>query len=134
MISLSHQVRRNRWLDATHLAPDASPRFLLLLPAGGGAAPEPPTQAPHLSRAPDGSPHHRGFRSSSRQAAVRPAALLPSPRRAQRDPLAAGANDCRQEDVAISGLLDGTGEYTLVYEDYEGDRVLVGDVPLGLRD
>ncbi|XP_047342036.1 auxin-responsive protein IAA26-like [Impatiens glandulifera] len=29
----------------------------------------------------------------------------------------------------ITGLLDGTGEYTLVYEDNEGDRVLVGDVP-----
>uniref|UniRef100_A0A0E0JXM5 Auxin-responsive protein n=1 Tax=Oryza punctata TaxID=4537 RepID=A0A0E0JXM5_ORYPU len=51
---------------------------------------------------------------------------------AQRDPLAAGAKDCRQEDVAISGLLDGTGEYTLVYEDYEGDRMLVGDVPWGM--
>lgn len=51
---------------------------------------------------------------------------------AQRDPLAAGAKDCQQEDVAISGLLDGTGEYTLVYEDYEGDKVLVGDVPWGM--
>ncbi|KAG8058532.1 hypothetical protein GUJ93_ZPchr0002g25027 [Zizania palustris] len=49
---------------------------------------------------------------------------------AQQDPLAAaGAKDCPQEEVAICGLLDGTGEYTLVYEDYEGDRVLVGDVP-----
>lgn len=27
------------------------------------------------------------------------------------------------------GLLDGTGEYTLVYEDNEGDRMLVGDAP-----
>nr|XP_043613348.1 auxin-responsive protein IAA18-like [Erigeron canadensis] len=27
------------------------------------------------------------------------------------------------------GLLDGSGEYTLVYEDNEGDRILVGDVP-----
>ncbi|KAG8055484.1 hypothetical protein GUJ93_ZPchr0001g31983 [Zizania palustris] len=26
-------------------------------------------------------------------------------------------------------LLDGSGEYTLVYEDSEGDRMLVGDVP-----
>ncbi|KAL5665257.1 hypothetical protein ACJX0J_025365, partial [Zea mays] len=51
---------------------------------------------------------------------------------AQQDPLAAGAKECSQEEVAISGLLDGTGEYTLVYEDYEGDRVLVGDVPWGL--
>ncbi|XP_042025540.1 auxin-responsive protein IAA2-like [Salvia splendens] len=29
----------------------------------------------------------------------------------------------------IGGLLDGSGEYTLVYEDHEGDRMLVGDVP-----
>ncbi|XP_011072438.1 auxin-responsive protein IAA26 [Sesamum indicum] len=29
----------------------------------------------------------------------------------------------------IGGLLDGSGEYTLVYEDNEGDRMLVGDVP-----
>ncbi|KAI7743220.1 hypothetical protein M8C21_007494 [Ambrosia artemisiifolia] len=28
-----------------------------------------------------------------------------------------------------NGLLDGTGEYTLVYDDNEGDRILVGDVP-----
>ncbi|XP_076894835.1 auxin-responsive protein IAA7-like [Bidens hawaiensis] len=34
----------------------------------------------------------------------------------------------KQRDISI-GLLDGTGEYTLVYEDNEGDRVLVGDVP-----
>lgn len=26
-------------------------------------------------------------------------------------------------------MLDGSGEYTLVYEDEEGDRMLVGDVP-----
>nr|CAB3449400.1 unnamed protein product [Digitaria exilis] len=51
---------------------------------------------------------------------------------AQQDPLAAGTRECPQESVAISGLLDGTGEYTLVYEDYEGDRVLVGDVPWGM--
>ena len=50
---------------------------------------------------------------------------------AQEDPLAAGPRERPQEEVAISGLLDGTGEYTLVYEDYEGDRVLVGDVPWG---
>ncbi|KVI05949.1 Aux/IAA-ARF-dimerization [Cynara cardunculus var. scolymus] len=31
--------------------------------------------------------------------------------------------------AAITGLLDGSGEYTLVYEDNEGDRMLVGDVP-----
>ncbi|KQJ94126.1 auxin-responsive protein IAA7 [Brachypodium distachyon] len=50
---------------------------------------------------------------------------------AQNDPPAAGT-ECTQEVVAISGLLDGTGEYTLVYEDYEGDRVLVGDIPWGM--
>lgn len=33
------------------------------------------------------------------------------------------------EEKAIRGLLDGSGEYTLVYEDNEGDRMLVGDVP-----
>ncbi|TVU33169.1 hypothetical protein EJB05_24955 [Eragrostis curvula] len=51
---------------------------------------------------------------------------------AQQDPLDARTKECPQEEVAISGLLDGTGEYTLVYEDYEGDRVLVGDVPWGM--
>ncbi|KAK6912761.1 AUX/IAA domain [Dillenia turbinata] len=34
-----------------------------------------------------------------------------------------------EEEKAITGLLDGNGEYTLVYEDNEGDRMLVGDVP-----
>lgn len=34
-----------------------------------------------------------------------------------------------EERKAFTGLLDGTGEYTLVYEDNEGDRILVGDVP-----
>ncbi|KAJ9555861.1 hypothetical protein OSB04_010475 [Centaurea solstitialis] len=33
-----------------------------------------------------------------------------------------------QIDVT-TGLLDGNGKYTLVYEDNEGDRILVGDVP-----
>ncbi|KAJ3670957.1 hypothetical protein LUZ60_008383 [Juncus effusus] len=33
------------------------------------------------------------------------------------------------EDEIFSHLLDGTGEYTLVYEDNEGDRVLASDVP-----
>lgn len=33
------------------------------------------------------------------------------------------------EEEKISDVLDGTGEYTLVYEDNEGDRVLVADVP-----
>lgn len=34
-----------------------------------------------------------------------------------------------RSNVELAGLLDGTGEYTLVYEDDEGDRMLVGDVP-----
>ncbi|CAM8955994.1 unnamed protein product [Rhodiola kirilowii] len=34
-----------------------------------------------------------------------------------------------EEEKPITGLLDGSGEYTLVYEDIEGGRVLVGDVP-----
>lgn len=34
-----------------------------------------------------------------------------------------------EEKKVITGLLDGSGEYTLVYEDNEGDRMLVGDVP-----
>lgn len=35
----------------------------------------------------------------------------------------------QDQETAITGLLDGSGEYTLVYEDNEGDRMLVGDVP-----
>lgn len=31
--------------------------------------------------------------------------------------------------VIKEGLLDGREEFTLVYEDNEGDRMLVGDVP-----
>uniref|UniRef100_A0A452Y5T0 Auxin-responsive protein n=1 Tax=Aegilops tauschii subsp. strangulata TaxID=200361 RepID=A0A452Y5T0_AEGTS len=34
-----------------------------------------------------------------------------------------------EKHAAITGLLDGSGEYTLVYEDDEGDQMLVGDVP-----
>ncbi|KAJ3702289.1 hypothetical protein LUZ61_005994 [Rhynchospora tenuis] len=34
-----------------------------------------------------------------------------------------------EKGKAIQGLLDGSGEYTLVYEDDEGDKMLVGDVP-----
>uniref|UniRef100_A0ACD5VV76 Uncharacterized protein n=1 Tax=Avena sativa TaxID=4498 RepID=A0ACD5VV76_AVESA len=33
------------------------------------------------------------------------------------------------DEKIFSQLLDGSGEYTLVYEDNEGDRMLVGDVP-----
>ncbi|XP_039143558.1 auxin-responsive protein IAA7-like [Dioscorea cayenensis subsp. rotundata] len=32
-----------------------------------------------------------------------------------------------EEKLVLTGLLDGSGEYTLVYEDTEGDRMLVGD-------
>lgn len=35
----------------------------------------------------------------------------------------------QEEEKAITGVLDGSEEYTLVYEDNEGDRMLVGDVP-----
>ncbi|KAF2929477.1 auxin-responsive protein IAA16 isoform X1 [Oryza sativa Japonica Group] len=56
---------------------------------------------------------------------------------AQRDPTmataaaaAAAGESCTGEEEAIAGLLDGgSGEYTLVYEDDEGDQMLVGDVP-----
>lgn len=48
---------------------------------------------------------------------------------AQRDSSAGGIQTKQEEEKTITGLLDGSGEYTLVYEDNEGDRVLVGDVP-----
>lgn len=50
---------------------------------------------------------------------------------AQRNiPAAVGAGERDQQAAAaITGLLDGSGEYTLVYEDDEGDQMLVGDVP-----
>ncbi|KAK1265274.1 Auxin-responsive protein IAA7 [Acorus gramineus] len=47
----------------------------------------------------------------------------------QTDPSAIGNQNNANESQAITGLLDGSGEYTLVYEDNEGDRMLVGDVP-----
>ncbi|CAJ2661167.1 unnamed protein product [Trifolium pratense] len=47
--------------------------------------------------------------------------------KAQRDSSSCRGN--KEEEKVISGLLDGSGEYTLVYEDNEGDRMLVGDVP-----
>ena len=34
-----------------------------------------------------------------------------------------------EEVKPITGLLSGNGEYTLTYEDNEGDKMLVGDVP-----
>lgn len=48
---------------------------------------------------------------------------------AQRDSSTCGGNKKEEEEKVITGLLDGSGEYTLVYEDNEGDRMLVGDVP-----
>lgn len=49
---------------------------------------------------------------------------------AQRDSCGGGLHQKKaEEEKAITGLLDGSGEYTLVYEDNEGDRMLVGDVP-----
>ncbi|KAG9150999.1 hypothetical protein Leryth_003119 [Lithospermum erythrorhizon] len=48
---------------------------------------------------------------------------------AQIDSSATGAQKKNEGKTIISGLLDGSGEYTLVYEDNEGDRMLVGDVP-----
>ncbi|KAF8724945.1 hypothetical protein HU200_020662 [Digitaria exilis] len=34
-----------------------------------------------------------------------------------------------RDQQVITGVLNGSGEYTLVYEDEEGDQMLVGDVP-----
>lgn len=49
---------------------------------------------------------------------------------AQRDSLVSEIEkSVGEEKQDIKGLLDGSGKYTLVYEDEEGDRVLVGDVP-----
>lgn len=48
---------------------------------------------------------------------------------AQRDSCAGGIVSKQEEEKVITGVLDGSGEYTLVYEDNEGDRMLVGDVP-----
>ncbi|KAI4387393.1 hypothetical protein MLD38_005231 [Melastoma candidum] len=45
---------------------------------------------------------------------------------AQRD---GGDGDEVKEAITITGVVDGRGEYTLVYEDNEGDRMLLGDVP-----
>ncbi|KAM0879127.1 hypothetical protein ACQ4PT_034449 [Festuca glaucescens] len=48
---------------------------------------------------------------------------------AQKDLSSAESRERRAEEKIFSGLLDGTGEYALVYEDDEGDRMLVGDIP-----
>ncbi|KAF3506204.1 hypothetical protein F2Q69_00009989 [Brassica cretica] len=43
--------------------------------------------------------------------------------------LAAQRESFGEEEKPITGLLDGNGEYTLTYEDSEGEKMLVGDVP-----
>ncbi|WOL11097.1 auxin-responsive protein IAA6-like isoform X3 [Canna indica] len=48
---------------------------------------------------------------------------------AQKDTCASAPRKDEEAKQAFTGLLDGSGEYTLVYEDNEGDRMLVGDVP-----
>ncbi|OEL20029.1 Auxin-responsive protein IAA6 [Dichanthelium oligosanthes] len=48
---------------------------------------------------------------------------------AQKDPSSAESVQLRADEKIFSQLLNGSGEYTLVYEDNEGDRMLVGDVP-----
>ncbi|RDY00024.1 Auxin-responsive protein IAA18, partial [Mucuna pruriens] len=47
----------------------------------------------------------------------------------QRDSCGGGIQNMEEEEKTNTGLLVGSGEYTLVYEDNEGDRMLVGDVP-----
>uniref|UniRef100_A0A453FFS7 Auxin-responsive protein n=1 Tax=Aegilops tauschii subsp. strangulata TaxID=200361 RepID=A0A453FFS7_AEGTS len=47
----------------------------------------------------------------------------------QRDPSKVERTQQGADEKIFSQLLDGSGEYTLVYEDGEGDRMLVGDVP-----
>ncbi|VAH63549.1 unnamed protein product [Triticum turgidum subsp. durum] len=47
----------------------------------------------------------------------------------QRDPSKVDRTQQGADEKIFSQLLDGSGEYTLVYEDSEGDRMLVGDVP-----
>jgi len=48
---------------------------------------------------------------------------------AQKDPSCAQSEQLGADEKIFSQLLNGKGEYTLVYEDNEGDRMLVGDVP-----
>lgn len=48
---------------------------------------------------------------------------------AQKDTSGGLVTGNQEHEKPITGLLDGKGEYTLVYEDNEGDRMLVGDVP-----
>ncbi|XXG71972.1 hypothetical protein AAC387_Pa07g1180 [Persea americana] len=53
---------------------------------------------------------------------------------AQKDSSETGNQKTAEERRLIEGLLDGSEEYTLVYEDNEGDRMLVGDVPWKLNE
>ena len=48
---------------------------------------------------------------------------------AQKDPSCAQSEQLGADEKIFSQLLNGKGEYTLVYEDNEGNRMLVGDVP-----
>ncbi|KAJ1263721.1 hypothetical protein BS78_09G207800 [Paspalum vaginatum] len=48
---------------------------------------------------------------------------------AQKDLTCSEIGEQGAEEKIFSGLLDGTGEYTLIYEDNEGGRTLVGDLP-----
>ncbi|KAK9054724.1 hypothetical protein SSX86_025803 [Deinandra increscens subsp. villosa] len=48
---------------------------------------------------------------------------------AQNDTSGAMINGNHEDEKANTGLVYGNEEYTLVYEDNEGDRMLVGDVP-----
>ncbi|XP_062220739.1 auxin-responsive protein IAA6-like isoform X2 [Phragmites australis] len=47
----------------------------------------------------------------------------------QKDKSSAEGGQYGADEKIFSQLLDGSGEYTLVYEDNEGDKMLVGDVP-----
>ncbi|CAN6350424.1 unnamed protein product [Urochloa humidicola] len=48
---------------------------------------------------------------------------------AQKDLYCSDSGEQGPEEKIFSGLLDGTGEYTLVYEDNGGSRTPVGDLP-----
>lgn len=48
---------------------------------------------------------------------------------AQKDLACSEIGEQGAEEKTFSGLLDGTGEYTLIFEDSEGGRTLVGDLP-----
>ncbi|KAL6845136.1 hypothetical protein ACP4OV_024631 [Aristida adscensionis] len=48
---------------------------------------------------------------------------------AQKDISSPESTQHGADENIFSQILDGSGEYTLVYEDNEGDKMLVGDVP-----